>query len=349
MSAPPPIPAAALEGFAAGLLRAGGFTAAQAPAVAELLVWADLRGMASHGVLRIPRYVEMVETGLIDPAAEPRTLRSVGALRLMEAGRAPGAVAMRAAMEAAVEAARGHGVGWCAARNITHAGAVGYFALMAARAGLVGIVMTASGPLMAYHGAAGSALSTNPIACAAPSAGGDPVLLDMATSAVSLGRIAAARDAGREIPPDWGVDAQGRPTTDPAAVETLLPMAGPKGSGLSLMVEVLCSLSVANPVIAPALAGTAKGRMNGLAIALDPAALSGEDGFADEVRTLGEAIHALPPAPGVEAVLLPGERGFATAARRRAEGVPLAAGTRKRLVALARRLEVALPEAIGPG
>lgn len=344
-----PVPADALQALATELLRAGGFTAAQAPAVAELLVWADLRGMASHGVLRIPRYVEMVETGLIDPAAEPRILRSLGALRLIEAGRAPGAVAMRAAMAAAIEAAGSHGIGWCAARNITHAGAVGYFAQMAAEAGLVGVVMTASGPLMAYHGAAGSALSTNPIAIAAPSAGGDPLLLDMATSAVSLGRIAAARDAGREIPPDWGVDAQGRPTTDPAAVDTLLPMAGPKGSGLSLMIEVLCSLSVANPVIAPALAGTAKGRMNGVALALDAAALSDGDGFAEEVRQLGEAIHALPPAPGVDAVLLPGERGFATAARRRGEGIPLAAGTRTRLAALAERLEVALPAAFPQG
>ena len=179
-----------------------------------MLVWANARGVDSHGVLRIPRYVEMVEAGTINPDAEPEVVERKGAISVLEAARAPGSTAMVAAMQEAVEQASKFGVGWCSARNITHAGAIGYYALQAAAKGYVGIVMTASGPLMAYHGSRGSAVSTNPLAIAVPSTG-EPIVLDMSTANVALGKVMAARDAGQSIPPDWGVDAQGQPTTDP--------------------------------------------------------------------------------------------------------------------------------------
>src|SRR3954470_10285537 len=117
-----------LLSFAAALLRAGGFPDRQASETAELLLWANARGVDSHGVLRIPRYVEMVELGLINPAAELRQVFSKGAICVVDAGRAPGAFAMNFAARTAVERADAHGIGWCAVRGITHAGAIGYYA-----------------------------------------------------------------------------------------------------------------------------------------------------------------------------------------------------------------------------
>jgi len=331
-----------LQRYAAALLAAAGFGRKQAEQTAELLVWANARGVDSHGVLRIPRYVEMVEAGTIKPDAEPEIVERKGAISVLEAARAPGATAMVAAMQEAVAQASKFGVAWCAARNITHAGAIGYYALQAAAKGYVGIVMTASGPLMAYQGSRGSAVSTNPLAIAVPSTG-DPVVLDMSTANVALGKVMAAKDAGKAIPPDWGVDAQGQPTTDPKQVATLTPLGGPKGSGLSLMIEILVSVLVNNPVIAPALNGNGAGRMNGLAIAVQIDALGVSDRFAQEVTNLAQALKASPLAAGTSSILMPGERGFAEAAAREAGGIPLPRGTVARLAKLADRFGVDPP------
>ena len=331
-----------LQRYAAALLVGGGFGRTPAQQTAEVLVWANARGVDSHGVLRIPRYVEMVEAGTIRPDAEPAVVERNGAISILEAARAPGASAMIAAMREAVEQASKSGVGWCSARNITRAGAIGYYALQAAAKGFVGIAMTASGPLMAYQGSRGSAVSTNPLAIAVPS-NGEPIMLDMSTANVALGKVMAARDAGKSIPPDWGVDEAGQPTTDPQRVATLTPLGGPKGSGLSLMIEILVSVLAGNPVIAPALAGKGAGRMNGLAIAVQIDAFGVIDGFTRDVAQLAQALKAVPLASGTSSILMPGERGFAEAASRRANGIPLPAGTVARLAKLAERFGVGPP------
>ena len=334
-----------LQGFAADLLRAGGFTADQAEQTAAMLVWANLRGADSHGVLRIPRYVEMVQLGLINPSAEPRQVSGKGAVAVLDADRAPGAVAMNLAARTAMQLSDVHGIGWCAVRSISHAGAIGYYANQVAQAGRVGIAMTASKPLMIYHGSSAEGVSTNPIAIAAPTTNPDrPLLLDMSTASVALGKIMAARDGGHTIPAGWGVDADGRETTDPRKVKAVLPMAGPKGSGLSLMIEVLASVLAGNPLIAVALAGGGDPGGNGLVAVLDPSAF-GED-FPIEVDRLGAAIKGLPPAAGSERVYLPGGRGFEEMERRSRAGIPLVQGTRSRLLALASKLKVAVPEGL---
>ncbi|MBS7704972.1 Ldh family oxidoreductase [Chelatococcus asaccharovorans] len=335
-----------LKAFSVSLLAEGGFPSPRAKEVADLLVWANARGMDSHGVLRIPRYIEMVEEGVIVPDAQPEIIHRAGAIAIQESGRAPGATAMCAAMDEAVAIAGTHGIGWCSARNITHAGAIGYYAMRAALAGHVGIVMTASGPLMAYHGAAVASVSTNPLAIAAPVGFGDPIILDMSTSNVALGKIMAARDAGTPVPEGWGIDKDGQATTNAAAVATLLPLGGPKGSGLSLMIEVLASLLCANAIIAPALRGGEAGRMNGIALALNIAAFGSRAGFEEDLRQLASTIRALPSASGVDAILMPGERGFRTEADRALRGIPLARGTCKRLASLADRFGIARPAAL---
>jgi ureidoglycolate dehydrogenase (NAD+) len=273
--------------------------------------------------------------------------KRAGAIVLLEADRAPGAAAMSRAMDEAIAQSRSVHVGWCAARNITHAGAVGYFALRAADAGMAGIVMTASAPMMAYYGARVSGVSTNPIAIAVPGARHAPLLLDMSTATVAMGKIMAARDAGSSIPHGWGIDEEGRDTTDPHRVATLLPVGGAKGSGLSLMIECLASLTLANPILSLALSpsGIPGGtRLNGIAIALDLSAFGDLEGFRADVDQLCKAISALPPASGFESTLLPGERGDRVKSKRETEGIPLPKGTWTRLVAIAEELGVPLPK-----
>jgi ureidoglycolate dehydrogenase (NAD+) len=338
------IEASALQRFATDLLVAGGFAAQHAAETAELLVWANLRGVDSHGVLRIPRYVEMVELGLINPAPVIRQVAGRGAVAVIDADQAPGAVAMNVAVHTAIEQARAHAVGWCVVKRITHAGAIGFYAEKVAKAGLVAMVMTASKPLMIYHGAQTEGVSTNPLAIAAPTADPDHCLVfDMSTAAVAAGKITAAKDAGRMIPLGWAVDSEGRETTDPAKVKSVLPMAGPKGTGLSLMIEVLSSVLVGNPLIALALRDGREPGGNGVVVALDPTAFGAADLFPGAVSELMAAVKALPPAPGTDSVLLPGERGDGERVRRLAEGLPVAGGTASRLAALAAKLRVAVP------
>ncbi|MDB5401896.1 MAG: Ureidoglycolate dehydrogenase [Rhodopila sp.] len=332
-----------LTHFARAVFESAGVAPDNAEIWAETLIWANLRGVDSHGVLRIPRYVELLGSGDINPTPDLRILRSAGAIALLDADRAPGPVAMRRAMDEAIAHARDVHVGWCVARGITHAGAVGHFALRAAASGMIGVVMTASVPLMAYHGSRGSVVSTNPIAIAVPAERRPPLLLDMATATVALGKITQARNSGSAIPPGWGVDRDGIATTDPHQVATLLPMAGMKGSGLSLMIECIASLTAANPVIAPALAGRTGTNMNGVAIALDVSAFGDRSTFLNDVDALGDAVARQPTAPGHQRLLLPAERGNAVRMEREQTGIPLPPGTWSGLAAVAAARGIAMP------
>jgi ureidoglycolate dehydrogenase (NAD+) len=148
------------------------------------------------------------------------------------------------------------------------------------------------------------------------------------------------------VPLGWGIDAEGRDTTDPKKIATLLPLGGAKGSGLSLMIECLASLAVGNPLISLALlsSGLAESPfLNGVAIAVDLAAIGDLDTFTGEVDRLGDALVGLPRAAGVDRILLPGERGDAILAEREASGIPVPAGTWKRIVAAAKELGVEAP------
>mgnify|MGYP006276186797 CR=1 FL=1 len=329
--------------YARDLLVAGGFHPEHADKTADVLIWANLRGAESHGVLRIPRYAEMITLGMINPHATPAIAASSGSLSLMEADGAPGAVGMSLAAKEALRLARTHGLGWCSARNISHAGAIGYYLLELAEAGFVGIAMTASGPLMAYHGSRNAALSTNPLAIVAPQDGADPILLDMSTSTAPLGKVLAAKDAGATIPPDWAIDAEGQPTTDARKAVTLQPLGGAKGSGLSLMIEILCSVLVGNPIIEPALRGVTVPRQNGIVIAADPSRFGSLDQFRGSVAALAREIRGLPRAVEDAELLLPGDRGFATARRNMDDGIPLPQGTVTRLAKMAETHGVKVP------
>ena len=227
---------------------------------AKMLVWANLRGTDSHGIIRIPRYIDLVNAKSINPA--PNIRDRAQARRRGGAGGRPRArprSRMTRAMNEAIGLRPQGRRRLCAARHITHTGAIGYFALQAAEAGFVGIAMSASGPMMAYPGTRVAAVSSNPIAFAVPRRNGRPYLLDFSTGVVANGKIMGAADRGEKIPLGWGLDKDGHDTTDPKAVETLLPLGGAKGAGLSFMIECLTSLLLYEPRVAPDLESWAIG------------------------------------------------------------------------------------------
>ena len=341
------VSAEALKDFTKALLRTADVSEEHAETWADILVWANLRGMDSHGVLRVPRYIAYMKNGNIHAKPDMKLEKRAGAIAILDSDWAPGPVAMTRAMDEAIDRARECHVGWCIVRNITHGGAIGYYALQAARAGFAGIVITASRPMMAYHGSKVAGASTNPLAIAVPGGEHPPLVLDMSTATVSMGKILAAQDSGTPIPDGWGIDAEGHNTNDANAVATLMPLGGAKGSGLSMMIECMVSLFASNPLVEPNIRpGTNPTgyRQNGLAAAIDISAFTDLDTYRSEIDQLAEGLKALPKADGVDEIYAPGERGDAVLAARMKNGIPLPPGTWDRLKAEADKLGIAMPE-----
>jgi LDH2 family malate/lactate/ureidoglycolate dehydrogenase len=330
--------------YATEVFTKSGMKPADAGIVADVLVWANLRGVDTHGVMRIPRYVELIESGDMNPRAVLELRIESPASVLIEADRAAGPVAMMRATSEAMRKARDAGIGLALVRATTHTAALGYYTLAAARENMAAIAFAGSWPNVAYHGARAAGVSTSPISIAVP---GDrePLLLDMATSVVSMGKLNQAKRRGESIPAGWALDRDGRPTTDPAQAQITLPMGGPKGSGLSLMIECLTSLAVSNPLLAETLEGAPEGRrhrQNGLVIAIDLARYGDPGNFRREVERLVKALKKLPVDPEAGEILMPGERGDRTRAQRSVEGIPLPRATVNELQALAQRVGVAM-------
>lgn len=339
----------ALQGFAAQLFEARGLPARDAELIARVLVWSNLRGVDSHGVLRIPGYLTRIDNGLNNPRPDVRVTTDLAAAAVLDADRAFGQVALDRAMAVAIEKAQSGGIGLCLIRRTTHMGAVGYFTLDAAAQGMAGIAVAVSRPNMAYPGARSAGIATSPIAISVPGARHAPLMLDMATATASMGKIVLARDSGTALGDGWAVDADGNPTTDAARAAIPTALGGHKGAGLSLMFECLTSLMVGNPLIAPFIEGAPDGRQhmqNGLTIAIDIEKFTDLPSYAREVDRLAASLKTLPRADGVGEIMVPGERGDRVLEERRADGIPLAAGTWRRLEEVATPLGVDMPRSI---
>ncbi len=339
--------AAALESFVARIFVAAGTPAADAATVAEVLVWANLRGIDSHGVLRVPGYVGRIESGEFNPRPDIAAIAELPAATLIDADRAFGPVGMSRGMDIAIAKAREAGVGVCIVRRVTHMAALGWFALRAVDAGMIGLAFGSSRPNMAYHGARARGVATSPIAIAVPGEGA-PVLLDMATSESSMGRIMLARDSGTPLEPGWALTEDGTPTIDADAARMLTPLGGAKGAGLALMFECLTGVLVGHPLIATAIGPQAETRhsQNGFALAIDIAAFAEPERYRRDIAALVAALKALPVAEGHDGIRLPGERGERMMAERLAAGVPLPDGTWRRLAEVAGGLGVEMPPVI---
>jgi LDH2 family malate/lactate/ureidoglycolate dehydrogenase len=340
------VPAAELREFTKGVFIAAGLPSEDAALEAEVLVWANLRGVDSHGVLRIPWYVELIDRGDMNPRPTIRVERETAATVLIDGDRALGPVVTTVAMRQAIEKARTAGIGWAVIRNTTHQGAMAYYALMAVEAGMAGIAIVCSPPNMAPFGARAAGVHNSPISIAVPAGRHRPLCLDMATSVAAGGKLSLARDKGIPLPPGWALDGAGQPTTDAHQAKILLPFGGPKGSGLAMMFETLTSLMVGNPLLGPALggeAGAGRHRQNSVVAAIDVGAFTDLAAYRAEVDRLIDGLRALPRADGITEILVPGEPEDRTTEERERRGVPLPAGTVENLRRVAARFRVPVP------
>lgn len=311
---------------------------------AEVLVWANLRGVDSHGVLRIPSYLDNIRKGLMNPRPNVRVLNETPAILFVDADCALGPVVTTSVTKQVIAKAKAVGVGWGLLRDVTHQGAMGYYALMAAKEGLAGVAIVCSPPNMAPYGARAAGVHNSPIAIAVPAGRRRPLILDMATSVAAGGKLTLAQDKGVSIPPTWALDKDGNPTTDPHQATILLPAGGPKGSGLAMMFECLSSLVAGNPLLQPALAGGGKHHcQNSVVAAVDIAAFSDLGAYRANVDALIDAEKALPGAEGHSEVFVPGEPEDRTHEERARNGIPLPAGTVSRLRRVAEELGVEFP------
>ena len=332
-----------LEAFCHGVFGATGFSAQDARTQTDVLIWANLRGIDSHGIMRIPRYVAWLESGVMRADAVVEITRERGAAAIVDAGQGPGAVAMSYAMQDALQRAHTDAIGWTVVRRTTHSGAAGYYAAMAARENMAGIAVATSRPNMAYFGARAAGVATTPIAIAVPGGPDGMLVLDMSTSQLPIGKIRAARATGQPLPGICALTDDGEPTDDPHKAAIPLPLGGPKGSGLSLLFECLTGVLTGNPLLEPALTGAQQGHaQNGLAIAINIEAFSSVAEFKELVLALARSIKALPAMDADGEVMLPGEPEIRESQRRR-DGIPIPARVWTQLTETAQRLGVLLP------
>jgi len=295
--------------------------------VAHSLVEANLVGHDSHGVMRLMQYADMVQRGQVQPAALHEVAEMHRATARVDGRWGWGQPAARDATALAIEMASVQGTAAVAVSNCNHAGRLGEYVERVARGGLIGLALCNAGPIVAPFGGRTRMLGTNPLACAVPRSDGDPVLIDMATSGTAEGKLRVARDKGETIAPGLILDKRGAPSQTPAdfyAGGVLLPMAGHKGYGLAVMIDLLGG---ALSGMAPASSPQYGGGNGALIMAFDPACFGGADAFAAHVEDLCAALAAAPPAPGVERVQVPGDPEWRTRAQRSVDGVELPEST----------------------
>jgi (2R)-3-sulfolactate dehydrogenase (NADP+) len=318
-------------------LAAAGAAPAMAAATARTLVAAEAAGQAGHGLSRVPQYAAFLKNGRADGAAVPAVAAERGGAALVDARHGLAYPALDLAVAEAARRARSHGVAFVGITNGHHSGAMGLpVAALARREGLVALAFTNSPSAMPVPGGRRPLMGTNPVAAAFPRAGGaEPLVIDLALSEVARGKIMVAAKEGRPIPLGWAIDAEGNPTTDPAAALSgaMLAAGGAKGALLALVVELLCC----------ALTGAAFGfeadsffvdegnrpRLGQAILAVDPGALAGQAVFLERVEAMVAAMQA---DPGVR---LPGARRAGLAARAATEGLEVPEALHARLLALA--------------
>lgn len=318
-----------LRSFCAQALERAGARAGDAALVADGLIAADLRGVHSHGALRVGVYVDRLRAGSIHPQAELRIVRDNGAVVVADAQAGPGIAMAAHAMDLAIARAHTHGIAAVSVRNSNHCGMLAHFAMRALREGAIGIAVSNADSQVAPWGTRAKFLGTNPLAVAVPTRDEPPIVLDMATSVVAHARVKGAADRGETIPPDWALDGAGRPTTDPGAAlaGALLAFGGFKGSGISLLIDLLAGIlpgGRSGPEIVPLYQRLDEPQGVGhLFAALQVEAFEALDAFTARVDETVRRIRALPPASGVARAYLPGELEHGRAREYAERGIPL--------------------------
>ena len=339
------LPYGVLHATCQDIFAACGMCAADAALLAETLVVADLRGVHSHGVLRVPDYVGKLLDDGVNPRGRPQIVSETGGALVVDGANSMGQIGSAFAMRAAIAKAKETAVSVAAVRGSNHSGAMAYYAMMALPEDMIGIATTNALPTMAPWGGIDKILGINPLGIDIPAAAEPPIVFDAAFSASSHGKIRVYHQKGFPIPEGWAFDAAGHPTTDAgAALDGLLqPIGGYKGTGLATIMGMLAT------VLAGASFGTALGNMvdgptpgadGHFFLALNVRALVDPVLFKQRVDAVVRQIRTSRPAPGAERVYAPGELEAETERRYRAEGIPLNAETLRGIRAMAARVGV---------
>jgi LDH2 family malate/lactate/ureidoglycolate dehydrogenase len=334
------IQADALRALTARIFAALGAPADIADVVAESLVDANLAGHDSHGALRIPQYVARVRAGDVRPAARPKMLQARQAAALLSGEWGFGQPAGQAAMDEAVRRAREYGIGAAGLVRCNHLGRMGEYAERAAAAGCAAMIWVGGLKQAAVpHGGSRPLLGTNPVAIGFPVRDEPPAVMDFATTAVAAGKVMAARAAHKPLPPGCIVDGQGRPITDPEQYfngGALLPFAAHKGYALSVMTEFLGRALTGGDKLGETEPAQNIHRHSGaLFCAIDVGVFRPSGEAQASARDIVDRLRAIPPVPGVDRVLTPGEPEVRTRRARAASGIELAEDTWRAIAAAA--------------
>ncbi|MCD6519538.1 MAG: Ldh family oxidoreductase [Anaerolineae bacterium] len=340
------IPAEKLFSFVENVLAAVGVPREDASIVADCLLTANLSGIDTHGVVRLAHYVRRLQNGTIKTKPQLKFERVAPSLGIMDGDDGLGHVVMYNACTHAMELAEESGSGAVVVKNSSHFGMTGFYIMRIVSEGYAGMAMTATDAFLIPFGGRKPFFGTNPIAFGFPT-DGIPVILDMATTSIPYGKIALAKTEGKPIPPDWGFDEEGNPTTDPNRIAGLHPIAGPKGSGLAMIIDIFSSV----------LSGMPWGpHINKMYTELDKPRKLGHFVWVLDIkrfmpleefkRRLGEMLrelNAMPPADGFDFVYYPGQIEGKRREKRRQEGIPIDPGLYQELEELGKRLNVPFP------
>jgi uncharacterized oxidoreductase len=348
----PTFSAEKLAEFAANLLEAGALSRDEAALVAQSLVGANLRGHDSHGVMRIPFYLNRAEKGEVAPGAEFEVLEETPSLLTVDGHWGFGQTQSRRLTERLIQKAGDSGVGVGTMIHCSHIGRLGEYCEMAAEAALVSMMMVNNHGAVrrvAPPGGKAPRLPTNPIAFGIPN-GDEPLVVDFCTSVTAEGKVRVKQIAGELCPDGWILDGEGRPTNDPNALYgdppgTIRPMGGDqpyKGFGLGLVVEILTG-ALSGGVCAREVPVNQIGNCVFMTV-IDPGHLGGAAHFANEVAGLIAFVRSCPRVEGVDEIILPGDPERRTLKRRLDEGITLDEGNWAQLVKLAGKLGVDLPD-----
>jgi LDH2 family malate/lactate/ureidoglycolate dehydrogenase len=342
------VAATSLRKFVESIFIASGCEAESASHATEVLWEAELRGYATHGLIRLPNMVHRIQSEMIKARPRIRITKERAGTTLLDADRALGPVGAIFGADLAIRKAKQSGCCAVGVLNGNHICMAGYYAERIARAGCVGIVTTVTAPLAHVLGGMERLLGTNPLAISLPAGGDHPILLDFATTAISFGTVLKAKARGEPIPEGVALGPEGRPTTDPSeAVQgALTPLADHKGFGLSLVLGIL-----AGPLLG-AKVGKELGRSiaeknhynkGDLLIAIDPSSFGDPAAFGEAVTAHLLEVKSSPLAPGYSEIRIPGERSFRERERRLREGVPIEEVVWRDATSLAGELGVASP------
>lgn len=338
---------ARLVDFIARALAAAGVPEGDARTVAALMAEADARGGDAHGVFRLPQYVKQIESGAVNPRPSIRVIEDRPGTALLDGDNALGHLVMKRAAELGIEKARVCGIAWAGTRHSNHAGPAQLYPRMAAAHDMIGIYFcVGNANLLPPWGGTEVLLSTNPIAIAVPAARHGSIVLDMATTNAAFGKIRLKAQRGETMPEGWMIDREGQPLLDPkrASEGFLLPIGGPKGYGLALMIGLLAGTlngaAFGRDVVDYTVDSKTPSNTGQAILVANIAAFADVAAFKEKVDEVWETMKSSPTLPGVDEVRLPGERSEKLYRERMAQGVPLSENQRKILDELAGRLRI---------